>query len=343
MGYVQEHLPELLGDVLLKPLSPEYEGEQRVIAKIRTGLAPATGVALVGYAHGLEDSAGVRDLVASAGKETLDSWNDGELLIRKLAAAVVLDLLDGYVGDTVVAMAFATEAARILGLTPIVSQLPSFGERALVRLADQRRVVSFGAPPSVQPFPARGKVVELPPDDANGVTNTVLRNHLQAERAAIRSAAEATETRIARLEMLARRNSEEIDLLWWLLTPNTEHLTDWRLGGEASTTVAALEVARRLLTEPPPRGTLQILKAALTKAGADPDEEVSFDAIVRAAPPDLLAEPPVVEGPGAWSTPVLSAIRNQQTGAQSVSEIVAPRVRWSLQLVYDLGLSRVLG
>jgi len=347
MGLVEEQLPDLLGDALLKPSGSDYGQERRTVAKIRDGLTRSEAVALVGYAHGLQDGTdAIRDRIVAAGQASMDDWNDGDLLRRRFAACAALQLLENHRSGVSVAAALSTAAARLTALAPAVPQLPQAGTDALVRLSDWSRTVSFADPPSVQPFPTHAKASELPPESDEGVTSTSLRRYVQAHRKSVRTAASATRTRILRLEKLAQRNSEEVDLLWWTLTPQSRYLSSWSDSSETATLVAAIEVGRRLLLDPPPRGTDRVLADALIKARVAPEEPVSLNSAVQSLPTGAMTDPSLSGRVTPWAMPVLSGVRarrEQLEGPPVVDGgLTASRARWALQLVNDLSLSRVL-
>lgn len=347
MGLVEDHLPNLLGGVLLKPSGPAYEQERQVVAKIQAGLTPAEAVGLVGYAHGLPDTpAGMKGRVAAAGEALMDNWNEGDLISRRFAACAAIQLLENNNGKPSVAAALSAEAARLTGLPSVVLQLPQIGTAALARLAEGRRAVSLAEPPLVQPFPGRGKASELPPEDATTISSTALRGYLQSQRNAVRNAATAVETRVLKLEKLAERNSEEIDLLWWTLNPYSDYLPSWNGSGDGATLVAALELSQRLLLDPPPRGTDCVLADALNKAGTAPDQQVTLDSVVQSLSAGALADPRLAGSVTAWATPVLSTLRQRREEHSATPAAngnrTAGRVRWALQLINDLSLKRVL-
>jgi hypothetical protein len=343
MTLAETQLSSLLGNALIEPSGPGYEQERKVVEQLRNSLTISQAVLLVGYAHGVaETSEPARALVTEAGEAHMSPFNAGENLNRRFAAAAVIDLVQSYRGLSPVAAALAATALSRIELSPVVDELQPIVAASLARLAENRRAVSFD-PLSVQPFPP-SRSGELPPEGAEQVTSTALREAVQGERNAIRGAANNADKRIRQLERISLRNSEEIDLLWWTLDPFSDHLAGWSQAKQPATLVAALEVGRRLLIDPPPRGTRRVLTEALNKAGVDPDDQLTLASVVAEVPAPALSDPQVRSSNLSWATPVLSWIRHQADGgdAPSGGEVAASRLDWATQLVADLSLTRVM-
>ena len=341
MSTINTLLPKLLGNALIEPSGPDYPLERKVVAELRKRLRTSQAVGLVGFAYDVEDAAGTaKALVTEVGEAHMSSFNAGDNLSRRFAAAAVMDLMQGYNGPASTAAALAARAAAITELSPVVADLGPVAVAALSRLADAMRTVSFESL-GVQPFPP-GKSGELPAEDATAVTSSVLRTVVQEQRGAVRNAAVNTEKRLGRLELLTRRNSEEIDLLWWALDPFSDYVDEWSQAGHSATLAAALEVRRRLLIDPPPRGTRRVLAEALTKAGVDPRQQQSLHTVIAAAPEQMLSDSLLTGSDASWATPVLSSIRQRPNSGDAVGGgVTASLLDWASQLVADLSLERV--
>lgn len=346
MGVVEDKISTLLGDVLLKPADEGYEAELDAIAEIRSGLEPAEAVELIGYVYGRPSaSSRVAARVDQAGSTHLADWASGELLSQKLAGCAAIQLLELDDSSTAVAAALATASARLLGDGAILPELDGLSEAALARLADARRSPNPEPRASVQPFPPRTKASELPPDDGGQVTNAILRGYMEGYRNAVRAAASVTSQRLLGLERTASRTSEEVDLLWWSLAPDSIYVDDWETAGNSATLVAAFEVSARLLTDPPARGARRLIVQALTSARAQPTE-VELLGDVAASLPSTALERLGSHTPGLWATPVLDALARRQLGTEESeatdTTLSARRTDWALQLIREQSLTRVL-
>lgn len=336
-------LSHFLGDSLIEPSSPTYDQELSVVKQLWNKATVSHIVLLTGYAYEATDdnSDQAKELVVAAGKAHIKNFNGGDTLCRRFAAAAVIDLMKGYNGPTPVAAALAARAAAVGGLRPSVPDLGPVSEASVARLAEQMRRISFDSL-SVQPFPP-GKSGELPADNPNAITSAAVRAVAQEQRNMVRAAATNLEKRLDDLERLARRNSEEIDLLWWALDPFSDYIDEWSAGGNEATVPAALEVGRRLLVDPPPRGIPRVLHEALVRAGADPAEQLTLRDVVDQVPSDALADERLSGGVDGWAVPVLSCLQRRRDGedAGDRSDSIASRLEWAVQLVADMSLTRV--
>jgi hypothetical protein len=345
MGLYEEQLSELFGDALLDPSSDELTEERSVVDALVEAVTRGNVIAFVGYAFGHGESSDTAATIAAAGSEHMSKWTGGDLLCRRLAAITLIRLLESYTGPPVLAAALAVGAAGFTRQEPAIRQLSNVAAPALTRLADHARNVAFDHLPDIA-APSKTKSGDLPPEDATPLTNQTVRPYVQKLRAVVRDTADATEKRVAKLERLAWRTSEEIDLLWWGLRPTAPDGSRWADLGGASTFTAALEVAHRMLTDPPLRGTDLILRDALSKAGTDPDESIGWPALIQSTPDTVLGAELIAGDRLTWSQPVLSALRARRGSPGQVPPLsgdpVIPRLQWAMQLVEDLSLERVL-
>src|SRR6202042_3743293 len=107
------------------------------------------------------------------------------------------------------------------------------------------------------------------PTDEQPPTNQQVREFLGEVRAAVRGLADLADQREWALEIVPRRTSEEVDLLWWVLEPWSDGLSSpWSSAGVAAVAATGVEIARRLMFSPPPRGIAGFARRALHVAGA---------------------------------------------------------------------------
>lgn len=342
MGFIRDHIGNLLGNTLVAP-SDGYEQELAAVLALKARVGPQDAVDLVSYAHGEEVPAAEKAIAEVAAKH-IESWQDEhEALGRRIAAAAVISLYEEETTDAAVSAVLACLSASFVSLSPVVADLHSRMTGALAHLADARRAVTITRP-SVQPFPP-SKSPELPADDpATTPTNQQLRGFLHADRVAIRSAANNLNTRITSLERLARRNSEEIDLLWWSLSPFSDHTEDWASAGESAVLLVGLETARRMVLEPPARGLGALVVNAMDRAGVDPRKGLLLSSAVAAFPASALEDPDLPSQGSFWATPILQAVSARRANAipKQESGVRAPGLQIAVQLVRELSLMRIL-
>jgi hypothetical protein len=364
VSIVDDRLPDWLHGVSLDPAGDDLGTHRRVVESIAGATALDRVVSLVSYAHGLEgDDEGVAFAqVRDAARATEPSWvsEPGGVLSRRLAAAALAQLMTEYKSSVSAAAALATSSATLIGATPNVPELPALAEQALAALADDARAVPESPTTS---FRARvdAEFKQLPAKSAEGATATPvmsdqLRAYMIEMRSACRTIADDADAYLRTLARHAQRTSEELDLLWWAMEPQTEFVSEaWKQSGLKAVTVVALEVARRLAVDPPSRGTRGIIYRALKAADVDPLAPRSLSEVIDAAPDDTLTGSVTHDRAVCWARPVLSALRERQalkTSAWHDSfeiktdiavETTASTADWSLRAVRDFSLDRLVG
>jgi hypothetical protein len=336
MSFVESHIAALLGNTVVTP-SQEFAEELAVIARIRGALTPQDAVALASFAFG-RDGAQVTDSIRAAGSELIARWPEpNEAVCRRLAGATLISLWDHSVSDSAVAAALASASATRIGWRPVVTHVSSRSKSALIEMADQRRRIQLQKPAVVRGVSG----LPLPPNDETTPTNAQLRKFLSDIRSHITEAGTHSSTRLQELELLALRNSEEIELLWWTLAPDSVDLPDWERAGIAATLVAGFETGRRMLIQPPARGVTFLLRRALTAAGLDADESSKLSELVDAMP-SLSAGLVAPEG-SDWSFPVLTAICAASGRESAPTDLNATHLEWANQLVNEMALAKLLG